>query len=141
MALNIFGLQGSNYDLQLNEQRKIVQDEFPSNATDCVTLDETIKRISDKEALLSKNALKGVVNSFYLTALREQKATLESTFSGNSCRDKIENIRLKTAGILITKGAIKQELTLLPKNNKEQQIYLTLGAVVLLVGLYIVSKK
>lgn len=130
----------NSYDQKVIDLDKQVSSEY-SDINNCISTDETIKKITDKIALETKNNLVGIGDKMYTDALLRRKSSLESIFSENSCRDKIENVRLKTAGILITKGAVQQELTLLPKSNKEQQIYLTLGAVVLLVGLYIVSKK
>jgi hypothetical protein len=41
----------------------------------------------------------------------------------------------------LTKGASKQEVSILNPNFKEQYIYIGIGAVVLLLGLYVVTKK
>lgn len=141
MALNIFGLQGTTYDVKLQEQRTKVLEEFPTNALDCVTLDETMKRILDKEASESKNVLAGLGNSYYLTAIREHKSYLDTIFADNNCRNKIENLRAKTTAITLTNEQIKAEQSVLPENVKEQNNYIILGSVVLLVGMIIILKK
>jgi hypothetical protein len=141
MALNIFGLQGSTYDVDLNEQRKKVAEEFSVSESDCVSLDETIKKISDKEASESKNVLAGLGNNLYLTAIREQKAYLEGAFANSDCRNKIENLRAKTTALTVTNENIKSELAVLPKSQNEQNIYIILGAVILSVGLVIILNE
>jgi hypothetical protein len=41
----------------------------------------------------------------------------------------------------VTSSAIKQEDSVLEKGNKDQNLYIGLGSLVILVGLYIVLKK
>jgi hypothetical protein len=67
--------------------------------------------------------------------------TLENVFVDGDCRNKIEEKRLDDIGSVITKEVTKQEQSILGKNFKEQYIYIGIGAGVLLLGLYVVSKK
>jgi hypothetical protein len=63
------------------------------------------------------------------------------SFASNSCADKIETLRQKETGVLITKTSIAQEKSVLGSSKKEENIYIGVGALVLLVGLFIVIKK
>ena len=76
----------------------------------------------------------------YLEALELKKHAWESTFATKGCRDIIENIRLTTGAVEESKFAIKAEQQILPANQKDQSLYIGLGAVVMLIGLYIVLK-
>jgi len=66
---------------------------------------------------------------------------LENTSVDSDCRNKIEQIRLDESGSLLTKQSAISESNVLPSNYKEQYLYIGLGSVVLLVGLYIIAKK
>ena len=66
---------------------------------------------------------------------------LERTFSELDCRNKIEQIRLDESGMLLTKQSAVSESNVLPSSYKEQYIYIGLGSLVLLVGLYVIAKK
>jgi hypothetical protein len=63
------------------------------------------------------------------------------SFASNSCSDKIETQRQKETAVLITKTSIEQEKKVLGSSKKEENIYIGVGALVLLVGLFIVVKK
>ena len=69
------------------------------------------------------------------------KDSLENRFTLSDCRDKIEQKRVVESGKLITKQAIEQEKSILKKNEAEQFVYIGLGSLVLLVGLYLIIKK
>jgi hypothetical protein len=66
---------------------------------------------------------------------------LEILFSSLDCRNKIEQIRLDESGMLLTKQSAVSESNVLPSSYKEQYIYIGLGSLVLLVGLYVIAKK
>lgn len=66
---------------------------------------------------------------------------LERTFSELDCRNDIELKRLKESGQILTQQSVKSEQNVLPANYKEQYIYIGLGSLVLLVGLYVIAKK
>jgi hypothetical protein len=139
--LDAFGLTGSTYDKQLQEQRNKVIQEFPANALDCISLDETMKALTDKIASESKKVLTGSGDNLYLIALREQQSSLDIVFASSNCRTKIENLRAKTTALTVTNENIKSELAVLPKSQNEQNIYIILGAVVLLVGVVIILNE
>ena len=66
---------------------------------------------------------------------------LEAEFNKNKCRDEFEKIRIQDMASTLTKGSSKQEASILNPNFKEQYIYIGIGAIVLLLGLYVVTKK
>lgn len=66
---------------------------------------------------------------------------LEKTSTLSDCRNVIEQKRLEESANLITKQSVIQEGNVLPANYKEQYLYIGLGSVVLLVGLYLIAKK
>jgi hypothetical protein len=118
-----------------------VQNEFGSLPFNCADLDKQIKRISEK--LLSerkKDPLPSVEQKAYMDALELKKSAWEGMWATNGCRDIIENIRLQSMAVVETSSAIKQEESVLDKGKKDQSLYIGLGGVVLLIGLYIVLK-
>jgi hypothetical protein len=118
-----------------------VQNEFGSLPYNCVSLDKDIKRISDKLlAERKKSPLPNLQQRAYLDALEFKKRIWENTFADKGCRDIIENIRLTTGAVEESKFAIKAEQQILPVAEKDQSLYIGLGAVVMLIGLYIVLK-
>ena len=118
-----------------------VQNEFGSLPYNCTSLDKDIKRVSDRlVAERKKSPLPNLQQKAYLEALELKKSGWESMFATKGCRDIIENIRLATGAVETSKFAIRAEQQVLPANQKDQSIYIGLGAVVMLIGLYIVLK-
>lgn len=66
---------------------------------------------------------------------------LESSFSRLDCRNDIEYKRLVESGKILTEQSAKAEQNVNKVNKMEQYIYIGAGALVLLVGLYVISKK
>jgi hypothetical protein len=127
---------------------EVVQNQFGSLPYNCQTLDKDLKRI--QEAIIKGYRMplsfdrQGNANlnqRAYKEALESKKASLESAFQTRGCRDIIENIRLTTVGLKETEYAIKSEQQVLGKSNKDQNIYIGIGAVVMLVGLYVILQK
>jgi len=119
-----------------------VKAEFGSVPYNCVQLDQSIKKVSDKLAEeRKKSSLPNVQQKAYLEALEAKKNYFEGIFATKGCRDIIEEIRITTGAVESSKFAIKAEQQILPKNEKDQNLYIGLGAVVMLIGLYIVLKK
>lgn len=119
-----------------------VQDEFGSLPYNCASLDKELKRLSDK--LLSerkKYPLPNLQQNAYIEALELKKNAWESTWNTKGCRDIIENIRLESIAVAQTSSAIKAEKSILGTANKNEKIYLGLGGLVVLVGLYIVLQN
>ena len=73
--------------------------------------------------------------------LPETIKILENVFVDGGCRNKIEQIRLEESALLLSTQSAIQEKNVLPSNYKEQYIYIGLGSLVLLVGLYVIAKK
>jgi hypothetical protein len=118
------------------------QSEFGSLPYDCVSLDKELKKISSRLIEVRKeNPLPGPELKAYIDALEHKKSNFEGIFSFNSCRDVFENIRLKSAALAETKYAIQSEKQVLGESNKNQNLYIGIGAIVILAGLYIVLKK
>jgi hypothetical protein len=123
---------------KLNEVKDRVQSQYAWNGGTCVQLDKLIKDVRDR---VVSERLKSDSDNYYIQALLDQKAVLEMSFASNSCADKIETLRQKETGVLITKTSIAQEKSVLGSSKKEENIYIGVGALVLLVGLFIVIKK
>jgi hypothetical protein len=66
---------------------------------------------------------------------------LEAEFNNKKCRDLFEKKRLQDMASIVTKQSTLQEKSILGKNFKEQYIYIGIGAGILLLGLYVISKK
>ena len=133
-----FGNVSSNYQGNINSAQERVQNEFGTGAGDCVSLDLLIKRLLDR---IVSERLKSKPDQYYLTALEERKNIMSDGFSKNNCSEKIEKAKQVQSALLLTKEAIKSEESVLPTNNNEQKIYIGAGALLLLVGLYIIVNK
>jgi hypothetical protein len=119
-----------------------VQSEFGSLPYDCVSLDKELKKISSKLIGVRKaTPLPSPEWKAYTDALEQKKADFEKSFALNSCRDVFENVRLESAGLTETKYAIQSEKQVLGESNKNQNLYIGVGAIVMLVGLYVILKK
>jgi hypothetical protein len=66
---------------------------------------------------------------------------LEAEFNKKNCRDEFEKKRLQDMATVLTKQSSLQEKSILDPNFKEQYIYIGIGAGILLLGLYVISKK
>jgi hypothetical protein len=115
-----------------------VYSEYGWKGGTCTQLDKTIKDVRDR---VVAERLKPNTDDLYIQALVDHKAMLEMSFASNSCADKIESLRQKETAVLITKTSIDQEKKVLGGSKKEENIYIGVGAVVLLVGLLILVKK
>lgn len=114
-----------------------VQRQYSWGGGSCVQLDKLIKDVGDRIVLeRSKGG-----NEYYLRALLNHKISLEGIFISYSCADKIETLRQNESAVLITKQAIEQEKSVLKASKTDQSIYIGAGALILLVGLYILVKK
>jgi hypothetical protein len=128
----------SSYVYAESDSEKRVKNEFYTIDKDCVTLDNTIKKLTDK---IASETSKSNIDKAYIYALENYKMQRERDFTYNNCSQKIEKVKQIESGILITKEAIKSEEAIISKNNKEQKIYVGVGALILIVGLYIIVKK
>jgi len=117
---------------------EIVYAEFSWKGGNCVELDKKIKDVRDRAVAVRLNTN---TDEKYIQALVDLQERLESIFASNSCADKIETLRQKETGTLITKTAIEQEKKVIGNSKKEENIYIGLGALTLLVGLIIILKK
>jgi hypothetical protein len=122
---------------QINAGIEKVQNQYGWGGGSCIQLDKLIKDVRDR-IVLERGKLS---SEYYLRALLNHKIALESIFASNSCADKIETLRQKESAVLITKQSIEQEKAVLKPANTDQRIYIGTGALILLVGLYILTKK
>ena len=136
--MSIFG-NTTDWSRALDLARERVENEFGSIPYNCTVLDSELKRLQERLNIeRQKSAEPDLKQRAYVETLEAKKYGWESTFAQRNCRDIIENIRLQSSAIEQTKFAIKQEQSILGDNYNEQAIYIGIGAVVLLVGLFIV---
>jgi hypothetical protein len=112
-----------------------------SEIKDCLALDKLIKEYIVRKSDLAKQKLAGGVNQSLLNETLKVFNESEDKFSRLNCRNKIEFLRLNETAVLDLEQAIKSEASVLEKNKKEQNLYIGLGAIVLLTGFYILIKK
>jgi len=126
--------------IETPEDKKVYY-KYPLKPENCYKLDENLKLITDELAIETKKLLTGNANREYIKALQLRKGSYELTFNQADCRNKIEEDRLKESANLLTKTAIGQEKDVVDKSFNLQKVYIGVGALVLVVGLYIVLKK
>lgn len=152
-------------DPKVKALRLELRSKYPKG--DCITTDVSIK---NAQALLpdfymekagGRYKVEPIQGTTYQDTLKRQKAfedrkfyvntmvnilpqhiaDLEAYFKKQDCRNQFEKKRLQDMATVITKQATLQEKSVLEPNYKEQYIYIGIGAVVLLLGLYVISKK
>jgi succinyl-CoA synthetase beta subunit len=128
---------GGGNSAQINAGIEKVQNQYAWSGGSCVQLDKLIKDVRDR--LVSERSKLG--DEYYIQALVNQKAVLEMIFASNSCSDKIETLRQNESAVLVTKQSIEQEKSVLKPANTDQKIYIVGGALILLVGLFILVRK
>jgi hypothetical protein len=99
---------------------------------DCIRVDKSIKSLQEE---ITKP------NPSNIHQLISFKNSQERAFASQLCSDKIETQRQLETALLITKTAIEQEKKVLGSSKKEENIYIGVGALVLLVGVIILVKK
>jgi len=126
----------------------LVQSEFGSLPYNCEKLDVDLKRLEQAIINAYKMPLKfdergnaDLYQRAYKEELEGKKKYWQNLFTKNNCRDVFENIRLKSAALTETKFAIQSEKQVLGESNKNQNLYIGIGAIVMLVGLYVILKK
>lgn len=149
---SLFIISGGDSDYQLSEnnpqstyvqspESKAVEYKYPIKPENCYKLDQNIKLITDEIVIETKKILAKTGNSQYVKELQTRKRSYEISFNQNDCYNKIEEDRLKESANLITKASINQEKSVIDKSFTEQKIYIGVGALFLILGLYIVLKK
>jgi len=118
-----------------------VQNEFGALPFNCVGLDKDIKRVSEKILEERRNNMfPDLEQKAYMNQLEFKKNTYEGIFATRNCRDVITSLRAKSGLVQQTISAIKAEQKVLPTNQIDQNLYIGLGSIVLLCGLYLVLK-
>jgi hypothetical protein len=142
-----------------------IKTKFPKG--DCLTLDVSIKNAQGllpsiyMEKAGGNYKIEPIQGTTYQDVLRRNQAyedrkeyinkmseflpnwlgQLEAEFNKKNCRDAFEQKRLQDMASIVTKQSTLQEQSILGKNFKEQYLYIGIGATVLLLGLYVISKK
>jgi hypothetical protein len=111
----------------------------------CKNIDASLRITKDEILKLQKKALttSGLtkVDEFWLDVKKKAVNTYENQFADRNCRDKIETRRLTATAVVSTKLAEEMERQVLGRNENEKKVYIGVGALVLLTGLFIVLKK
>jgi hypothetical protein len=111
---------------------------FNSN---CISLDEGIRKVTEELNSENQKILQSKGDTFYRDGLIGVKTNMEARFNGSDCRNKLELQKLVEGGKVITQSAIRQESEVLGKNEKEQYIYIAIGGTLLLVALFMITRK
>jgi hypothetical protein len=124
---------------------------FGNTPPDCVQLDEKIKEISYDIEQLGKTTPTltsglDIIKSknpdiLKLYLLREILLENKKAFNKNICTDVLEKKKIEDNAKMLTKESAKTEKKVLEKGTKEQYLYIGYGAVILLVGLFIVTRN
>lgn len=122
---------------QINAGIERVQNQYSWSGGSCIQLDKLIKDVRDR-IVFERGRFS---SEYFIRALINHKKYLEVVFASNNCADKIETLRQNESAVLITKQSIEQEKAVLKPSNTDQRIYIGAGALILLVGLYILTKK
>jgi hypothetical protein len=125
-----------NYNVKMNE----INCNYDKVNT-CKFIDIQIKRKSDLVTQLSKGVLAGKSNPKDLKQLNLELLNQKNNYADYNCKNLIEYQRLAELGLIITEKSAEQEKKILGSGYKEQYAYIGIGAVALLVGLYIYMKK
>jgi hypothetical protein len=112
-----------------------------SEIKECLGLDKLLKEYIVRKSDLLKQKLAGGVNQRLLDETLKVFYETEEKFAKMKCRQKIEFLRLNETAVLDLEQAIKSEASVLEKNKREQNIYIGLGALVVLTGFYILIKR
>ena len=113
-------------------------EKYPYINQNCYKLDVNLKNILEEITQLNQQ---GDLSSDYIKSLYNYKTANKMAFDGKNCQNVIEYKRLNETAELITKNAIKQEKSILDKFKKEENIYIGVGTLILLVGLFIIIRK
>lgn len=130
--------------------KKVVEEiktKFPKGG-DCINLDISIKKAHgllpsiymEKAGEIYDYDRKDYINQMS-KFLPDWIGQLEAEFNKKNCRDLFEKKRLQDMATVLTKQSSLQEKSILDPNFKEQYIYIGIGAGILLLGLYVISKK
>jgi hypothetical protein len=103
-------------------------------ADDCVELDRDMKRLTNRIAEQTKNE----PNEDKRRVLAWYQDILEDAFQLHNCRDKIEKQRLLDFAKTQTLSAIKAEDSVLGKSKKDENLYLGLGALIIVLSASVV---
>jgi hypothetical protein len=127
-----------NYETKLSQNDCVSTEK---KVKSCKLTDEYIKSKKDLISELAKGVVAGRSNPSDLQQLNKELLGQENIFAENDCRNLIEYERLAESGMILTEQSVKSEQNFLKGSNTEQYIYIGAGALVLLVGVYVILKK
>jgi hypothetical protein len=107
------------------------------SASNCVELDRDIKKLIDRIAEQTRTT----PDEKLRIVLTWYKSILQDNFELFGCSDKVEKQRLLDIAKITTLGAISAESSVLGKNQKDQNIYLGVGALVLVLSAGILASS
>jgi hypothetical protein len=116
----------------------------PSEISECILLDEEIKKLLDEIAELRKKKLTSKWNSTNELDLNQKIGLYnnkQSKFFTLLCDSKLEFKTMEENAKVLSDSNIQTERIVLGKNKNEQNIYIGLGAILLILGLYVVIKE
>lgn len=129
-----------DYSLNNVGQKLRAEQEYPIT-NNCKQLDVTLRNIILKIAEEGQKLVSGNPNKIFLEALQKQKIILQNIFTTNQCAIEIENERLDESGLLLTKQSIEVEESLKNNTAVDQNIYIGVGGLLLITGLFFLLKK
>ena len=106
----------------------------------CADYDTKIKRF---DVLISNLSTKSIKNGSYNNLIRkysEERLKLQTSFATLDCKDVIEFEKLEESADILGKGFSQYEIDILEKSRKEQNKLYIIGAVVLVLGAYIIIR-
>lgn len=107
-------------------------------ANNCIDLDRNIQQISEE---VSKLRILKPDNKLEVSFLMYAKQQIINMFNNFDCTNRIEETRFDQSAKLITKASIEQEKKVLGQSNFENNIYISIGATVLITALVILIKN
>jgi hypothetical protein len=133
----------SDFEIKTNQAREKAFNKYVNYYTgNCIMLDEGIRKINEEIDAENKKIVENKFGDiFYRNALLQQKTGLEHRFQTSDCRNKLELKTLVEGGKVLTESAIRQERDVLKKSEKEQYVYIAIGGSLLLVALYLITRK
>lgn len=128
------------YSLNDVGQKLRAEQEYPIT-DNCKQLDVTLRDLILKISEEGQKLVSGNPNKIYLEALQKHKIVLQNIFTTNQCAINIENERLDESGLLLTKQSIEVEESLKKNSTFDQNIYIGVGGLLLITGLFFLLKK
>lgn len=161
MGLDNLDLSGLSFNLDFGFRNKYsdeVDNKYPipnasfalgNTGVDCITLDQYIKDLSEE---VSQLKIQNINNTtvlhqgipeveLKLSAYENKLSKLQDLWIKQDCRNVIETKRQEDISKIFAATSVKQETQVLGKSNAKQYILIGSAAFVLLISIYIITKK